>query len=280
MSSVLFANEIDASKVEYTKNKQTTAGPQHFRANINKKDFNIQLSKVRVFKPSNAKDIPNAKTKEDKFSLNVPLEPNSSFYKFLQDLEKANIRYLSQNSKEIYGKDLNEDDIVKHDYYNTMIRKAKDSKYPDSIRLKLGHRVKKVKVDDQEVEKGIEAQFKVAVQRVGEDGSKKFEDVNINVVGEDGLSTIDFSWAFNGMEVVPIISKPELWVINKKQTYCTFRLVYLRVYARDSMPKIDANSFRDDDTNSAPLPPMKAPEVVEKSEEEIVTEEECEEEEE
>lgn len=244
--SVLFPQEINMKQLDYIRKQCETA--QNFRSLHNGKMYNVQFPKARVNKPTNLKEIKNSKSKEDKFVIDFPIEPGSALDKYANELDEVNVEFLAKNSKEIFDVERSKEEITKYGFYSSVRRVSKDKKYKDTIRLKLPVNI--ITDKDTKVAKGLEAKFKISVEQVDEDGNKQFKDINVNSI-QDGIHTVDWSWSYGGMEIVPINSSPELWVIGKKNAYCTVRLQVVRVYSRENN-RINSESFRDDSTPSEP----------------------------
>ncbi len=222
--SALFVNEIDFSKLTYEKKRAAKNGPENCKAKYNGGDLNIQPPRMKApFGVSDSRTTDWGKGKDAKFTMEVSLDTGNKkveeFKNFLTKMDNHNLEFLAKNSMDIYGEEFTKEEIRKHKKYTNIIKekiddktKKKNSEYPDRFRATLN------------VWKG-EPKFSV-YKEVVVDGKKKSEQVPL-VANE--LNELDWSWSTKGMEVVPIITCKGLWIVNKKDVYCAWEYIRVKV---------------------------------------------------
>lgn len=272
MASVpILCSEVDFSKFVYDSKKTLKKGPENCKLFYGKGDFNLQIPKIKV--PfGKSEPLPEFKKSGDdekhaiELSLDTKNEKIAEFKEFLKKFDEFNTKYVSDNSKELFGDYSTPDEIRKHKLYNSVIKVQKDksSTYPDRFKVKMPLRKGR---PDFKVLKKVDGKFdEISFWKQDETVVDKYE--------------IDWNWATKGMEIVPIVQCEGLWIVNGK-AYCGWKLVIVRVYD-DVTKNFGATSFRDEDdevvedTKAAAV----VDEVEEGSSEEVVEEEEVEEEEE
>ncbi len=245
--SVFLPKEIDFSKITFGEKKGLKNGAENCVFQYNGQKINVQLPKaVAPFGVNNAKENPKTPSPVDKFSVAIPFDTNNKKLveakKFFDDMDQFIIDYVFKNCEKILGSKKSRDVI--EEAYEPMVKKSKDPKYPDKIKLKLVHTEKKVKVNGTDVCVGVVPMFKVAKESTVND-KKVWTELELSSKNDKDMLVIDWSWAEKRMNIIPIIECEGLYIINKK-IYCSWRIIYLRV-CESSANALNTNSFRQEE---------------------------------
>lgn len=237
-AEILLSNEIEIEKVVHDKKKaRGKGGHQNCRITYGNNDFIMQTPKCRLpFGLSQPKPEFN-QSGIDKFSFELSLNTDekydaggkiAEFKHVLESFDESNVTYISESSKEWWGKPRTKD-IVSEMVYHSVIKVDKnkdgrDTTYPSRFKVKLP------------MYQGI-PQFKVY------DASNGNEEI-VFCKEVDGVPVVDWSWVSKGSDIVAICKCDGLWVIQDK-VYCNWKAVAIKVYRSDSM-RIDGDAFRND----------------------------------
>lgn len=218
-------NELDVSKLNHDKiklkkNKDTGQETKQVKMTYNGMDFRFKTIKAKApFGVTLAKEFEGVKSKYPKYYIEINVE-DPGFKKSLVDIDETNITFITNSSKEWFGKALNIE-TVRDSTYSSLIKKDKMEQYPDRFKFKLPFY-------------NGEPKFTVY--------NEKKEKIVFHKRNASGEIELDWSWAQKQMYVEAVVECEGLWVVSK-QVYCTYKLVQLKIYPIDS---VDVNYFEDD----------------------------------
>lgn len=214
-------SQIHHEKLKIKKNDKTKKETKQCRINYDNNDFRVIIPKCKLpFGLTVGQDNEGeAPSSYKKYSFEVNIE-DPEFKKILEQIDEKNVNYISECSKDWWGKPYTPDAVRDHTY-SSLIKKDKKGEYPDRFKFKLPFY-------------NGEPKFTVFNQNK--------EKVNIYKKNSNGEVEMDWSWVQKQMHLEAVLECEGLWVVNKN-VYCTWKLVQLKIYPIESN---DVNYFEDD----------------------------------
>lgn len=214
--------QINHEKLKIKKNEKTKKETKQCRINYNGGDFRVIIPKSKLpfgltVGQDNEGETPSS---YKKYSFEVNID-DAEFKKVLEQIDEKNVNYISECSKEWWGKPYTPEAVRDHTY-SSLVKKDKKGEYPDRFKFKLPFY-------------NGEPKFTVFNQNK--------EKVNIYKKNANGEIEMDWSWVQKQMHLEAVIECEGLWVVNKN-VYCTWKVVQLKIYPIESN---DVNYFDDED---------------------------------
>jgi hypothetical protein len=215
-SPVILASDFKLENVSFKDPKKNAVGGQSVLLNYyneaSKKNgpLIMQTPKMRMpFGP----DISVSDTGVKKYSVNTSLASNDTqnanlklFTEVIRVLDSHTKKYGADNSESWFGKKQKPE--VLEEFYKSAEKKAKNDKYPSTLKMKL------------------------PVKVTGDKSTPQFDIYNdskeiVNIVQD---SDIDLSCLEKGSEVVAIIQCTGVWFVGKTQFGLGWKVVQLKTY--------------------------------------------------
>lgn len=218
MSTVILASNFKIENVSFQEPRKNPSGGQSILLNYYNESAKkngpllMQTPKMRMpFGPDVAVDD---KTGAKKYSVNTSLAGDDStnnnlkvFTDIIRNLDEFTKKFATEHSEEWFGKKQKAELV--DEFYKSAAKKPKNTKYPDTLKLKLPM---KKNADKKDV-----PQFNIY------DHTK--EQVNILVDSEIDLSCLE-----KGGDMVAVIQCTGVWFVGKTQFGLGWKIVQVQTY--------------------------------------------------
>ena len=251
MSKLIRTYELDAKNVHHDKLKKRPSGAKIVPISYNGNNMVVQIDRARVPFGLSVYENDKESNTHKKYSFELTIGGDDRLEKFresLENMDDANVKYCSANSKAWWGKAMSASVMKEAETYKSQLKPDLKGDNPPRLKVKLPFYEGK-------------PMFKV----YGEDK----QEINFYKKNGDEVE-LDWSWAQSGMEIKILAECEGLWVVNKN-IYCTWRAQQIRILSGGN--SLNSYAMIDDDEDDENKEASAEDEYEEEEEEEEDSEE-------